>query len=288
VKTPKSDARVQVIQEVPKIEALMKKYRPDIVVVQTGSNLYANLRSKRLSPEERVKNVNYLCARMCKAVSQTGRSVFWICPPQAHAERFPLDLQDQMRKLMMETAAPHGRVFDSYAVTKFTDPYPETDGIHYGPKDAAEWAQKVAADFLKWAPTVERGKPKGKESNENDETVRKPDVAAAGANNAIEVVIRLRAKSSFKTPREVTYRNALALYEYDVVRVVRGKYPYKTLRLAHLVMHQRKIMGAVNWPIGKTLDVELVPLSSYPTVEKIQMQDDLELAPELPIFIPKM
>ena len=34
---------------------------------------------------------------------------------------------------------------------EFIDPYPETDGIHYGATEAKAWAENVAKDFLDYA-----------------------------------------------------------------------------------------------------------------------------------------
>ena len=46
-RTPNSQRRLPSIGAVPKVESLMAKWEPDVVVVQTGTNLYAPLRSKK-------------------------------------------------------------------------------------------------------------------------------------------------------------------------------------------------------------------------------------------------
>ena len=49
-KTPGGEQRENVARGVPKVESLLERYDPDVVVVQTGTNLYSTLRSKRSSP----------------------------------------------------------------------------------------------------------------------------------------------------------------------------------------------------------------------------------------------
>ena len=52
---------------------------------------------------------------------------------------------------MESSTKPFARFFDSRKVTEFIDPYPETDGIHYGPTEAKAWAEVVVKDFIKYA-----------------------------------------------------------------------------------------------------------------------------------------
>jgi hypothetical protein len=283
VKTPESERRVQVVRAVPKLEDLLKQYKPEVVIVQTGSNLYASLRSKRQTAEERVRTVEYLCDRMCRVAAAEGKSVYWITPPDAHEQRFPRDLQEQMRQIMCRTAGRYGRVFDSYAVTKYIDPYPENDGIHYGPTESAQWAQRVAADALGWLP-----KAKGRTGvAEAKETIRKAK-AVESADNTLDVDLELAVKSEFAAPREITYRNGLAIYEYEVKKVHRGSYAGRRIRVAHMVMQNRKVLSTTKWAPGKRVQLELVPLSTYPNLEKIETLDSLPEAPDLPIYTPKL
>lgn len=290
VKTPDSEKRVRVVKAVPKVEDLMKKINPDVVVIQTGTNLYASLRSKRQTPAERVQTVEYMVDRMCRAVTATGRKVYWITPPDAHEKKFSRELQTQMRELMKRVAGKHGRVFDSWSVTKFTEPYPAEDGIHYGPEDAAAWAGKVADDFQAWAAKLswKREKPDQKAADAGSESIRKATPVEGKNHNKLTVTLRLTAKSNFEAPAEVTYRNALAVYEYEVVRVDKGQYSLPKIRIAHMVMLDRKILNPRDWKIGRTLSLDLVPLATYPSIEKIQTLDELPEDPSLPLFCPKL
>jgi len=297
---------------VPKVEDLIEQYRPDIVIVQTGANLYSALSSKRKTSAEAQAEVESLVEKMCLAVTSRGKKLYWITPPSSHPERFSHDTQLQMCGLMKRIAGKSGRVFDSYAVTKFTDPYPGTDGIHYGPAEAAAWAEKVAADFLPFSgakhspPAVAangrppQALPSGKKSGRREKAppdaqdpdkieVRRARIVKEAPDNAVTVEIQLVRKSEFATPSQITYNSAFGIYEYDVIRVFHGSYTHEKMRVAHPVVWGRKIQPCRNWPVGKRLIVELVPLANYASLANtVQQIDELPAAPELDIYIPKM
>jgi lysophospholipase L1-like esterase len=148
-RTPDAQRRLSSIGAVPKVEALMAKWDPDIVVVQTGTNLYSTLRSKRRSKEANVQEVESLISKMGRSVTSGGqRRCYWITPPDAHPGRYPPELQSEMLQIMRRAGGRYGRVFDSYAVTEFTEDYPPSDGIHLGPSDARRWGERAARDFV--------------------------------------------------------------------------------------------------------------------------------------------
>lgn len=147
-KNPREEKRLGYIKEVPKIENLVAHIRPDVVVVQTGVNLYATLRSKRNPKEKNVAEVRRLIDQMCYAIAEGGAKGYWILPPHSHEARYPKELQEELATLMKEVVREYnGAVFESQKYTQFTDPYPSTDGIHYGPTEARAWAERVAYDF---------------------------------------------------------------------------------------------------------------------------------------------
>lgn len=147
-RTPTSERRLPRIGAVPKVETLMSKWNPDIVVVQTGTNLYASLRSKKRSKEANVREVESLTDKMCRAVTANGqRQLYWITPPDAHVKRYPQALQDEMLSITQRVAGQHGTVFNSYQVTTYDEPYPQSDGIHLAVSSSRRWGKTVASDF---------------------------------------------------------------------------------------------------------------------------------------------
>jgi len=150
-KTPQEEFRVTQLAQVPKLDELVERWKPNLVVIQGGTNMYSVLTSKRRSKEENAAEFERLLHRMGQIVASAGARLYWVTPATAHPQRFSEELQAEMRERLVRVVSRYGRVFDSYAVTRFTDPYPGTDGIHYGPTEAAAWSQLVAKDVLAYA-----------------------------------------------------------------------------------------------------------------------------------------
>ncbi len=291
-KTPSGERRQRTVKAVPKVEQLIKLYNPDIVVVQTGTNLYASLRSKRRSKEGNVREVENLCRNMAEAVTGEGRRCYWISPPDAHPQRYPVALQRELATLTKRVVGPYGRVFDSRAVTKFVDPYPKTDGIHYGPTEARQWAQRVASDFVSYAG----GEAAGRRALAPDEAFRDqvaevrratpvdPDEIAWGE---IDVQIRLKAKTVLPAKSEVTYRSCCTLSEYGVPMVRSGPYPYATLRVAHLGVYNRRVTAKARYPLGTVRSWRMVPIERYSYFQRLQLADDLDPDLDKPVYVIK-
>jgi hypothetical protein len=151
-RTPTTNQRLGYIRAVPKIEPLMDACKPDYVVVQTGVNLYAALRSKRRPKEENIAEVKSLIEGMCDAIHSRGARSFWVLPPSSHEDRYPASLQRELEVIMKEVISRHnGGFFQSLNFTKFVDPYPATDGIHYGAEESEVWAKKSVASFREFS-----------------------------------------------------------------------------------------------------------------------------------------
>ena len=147
-KSPTSERRVPYVRTVPKLEDLIETHRPHFVVVQTGINLYATLRSQRRPKEENVIEIRSLIEQMCHSISKSGAHAYWILPPHSHERRYHISLQNELAGIMRNVVKEYrGAVFESSQVTRYTDPYPAKDGIHFGNEEATEWALKVGADL---------------------------------------------------------------------------------------------------------------------------------------------
>jgi hypothetical protein len=354
-KTPAKEKRVGYVRAVPKVEDLIESYEPDVVVIQTGVNLYATLRSKRRTEEQNVALVEELISDMCYAVDQAGAESYWIAPPESHPKRYPAELQENLATIMKRVVGGYGgSVFESSKVTEWVTPYPsESDGIHYGPIEAKDWAQKVATDFTSYlgdlkarpapvpaepatplratpialarpqqpadsvgtavlpqpepeseptplvkstppaptplaksTPPAPAPEPKA-DPAAAEKTVGAPRREPGKTSEEVSVQIVLRAKSTIENLSEVSYDNAFSLYEYEVVKIEDGEYPYDKIRVAHMVVLHKKFTGARNFEVGKTYHLTLVKQSKYPRLERVQLDDDLPMDLDLPIYICK-
>ena len=311
-KSPVEDMRIRSIDAVPKVEGLIKDCEPDIVVVQTGTNLYASLVSKRRTREGNIREVEGLCRNMAKASTRDGIQCYWIAPPSSHPERYPVNLQQEMEDLMKRVVGEYGRVFDSRRVTEYIDSYPKNDGIHYGPTEAKQWAGIVADDFVHYA----RGKrtarlPSGRgelPSGRGELPSGRGELPVGGVNlpdvpvnrgeskpliprdiswGEIDVTIQLATKTNLPPKSIVTYKSCLVLYEYEVIEVHSGYYPLETIRVAHYGVLNRKATVKARYKIGAERSWQIVPLDRYPSMLRLQMVDDLEPDFQKPIYVIK-
>ena len=148
-KTPTTEKKINYIRSVPKLENMIEDYKPQFVVVQTGINLYATLRSRRKPKDENVVEVRSLIDQMCHSIAKSGARSYWILPPHSHERRYSKELQTELADIMRSVIREYGgAIFESSRVTRYTAAYPANDGIHYGSPEAAAWASKVHADFL--------------------------------------------------------------------------------------------------------------------------------------------
>jgi hypothetical protein len=297
-KSEATERRVGYVRAVPKLEDLMATTRPSVVVVQTGINLYATLRSKRRPKEENVAEVRSLIDQMCYSIAEAGAISYWVLPPHSHEERYTKEIQDELASLMREVVVKYeGTVFESQKVTKFVDPYPATDGIHYGPTEARGWAEKVSShfnEFMKVAPPKDakvlvRAAPLQSPPKERFvETQAGGPEGSSDLPGEVALRIKLEAKSGIENPAELDYANALGLYEYQVVKDLRGNYPFDKIRIAQGIVFGRKLTGAAKAEVGSETELVLVPLSKYKNLATWQMIDDLRPNFEIPIYTPKL
>lgn len=297
-KSETTERRVGYVRAVPKLQDLISEVHPKVVVVQTGINLYATLRSKRRPAEDNIREVQGLIDQMCYAIAEGGAISYWVLPPHSHEERYPKELQDQLAGLMREVVEKYeGTVFDSQKVTHFADPYPATDGIHYGPAEARGWAEKVSQHFNQFMqvnpPVVEskvvRAVPLQTQPKPAAEFFPASE-EAKGVNfpDQVALKIRLEAKSEITNLAELDYANALGLYEYSVVEDRLGNFPFDRIRVAQGIVFGRKLTGAAKAEIGSVTDLDLVPLSKYKNLATWQMVDDLRPNFEIPVYTPKL
>ena len=110
-RTPTTNQRLGYIRAVPKIEPLMDACKPDYVVVQTGVNLYAALRSKRRPKDQNIAEVKSLIEGMCDAIHSRGARSYWVLPPSSHEDRYPASLQKELASIMKDVVSKHNGGF---------------------------------------------------------------------------------------------------------------------------------------------------------------------------------
>lgn len=95
---------------------------------------------------------------------------------------------------------------------------------------------------------------------------------AVYSGGPIDVEMRLVRKSELPSG---TAKNTFGIYEYEVLRLSGGIYDGKLIRVAHGLHWGGRPTGTANKQIGSNMSVRLVPLSTYPNLEKVPTVNDL-------------
>jgi len=113
----------------------------------------------------------------------------------------------------------------------------------------------------------------------------KPTLEALAGAATVTVEAKLVRRSAFQTPEEDPgYRNAYAVNDYEVVRVVSGSLEPTHLRVAQWVWVGRKLVRTSAIAVGQTYTLALEPLADHPAVEQQRTFDDGNAALDAPVY----
>jgi hypothetical protein len=119
----------------PKIETLIERYKPTIVIVQLGTNWM----DQTLSDDY----IRHVLARFVSAVHADGtRRLIWIGPPDS--SRFS-KVQNRIYRLIQQSVPRGDPVIDSRRFTRYVMGKTGGDGIHYNSESGEAWAKPVNA-----------------------------------------------------------------------------------------------------------------------------------------------
>lgn len=129
----------------PKLEDLLVKHRPSVVIVQLGTNWMQSI-SEKPAEEAKCQSILERFATALRGSPGTVRQVIWITPPDSshYSNQTMLTVDD----LLKSAAKKHA--FDrivSSAMTHYTAGKTGGDGIHYRKEEAVEWAHRVTREL---------------------------------------------------------------------------------------------------------------------------------------------
>ena len=121
----------------PKIETLIERYKPTIVIVQLGTNWMDQTLSDNY--------IRSVLARFVSAVHADGtRRMIWIGPPDS--SRFS-KVQNRIYQLIQQSVPRGDPVIDSRRFTRYVLGKTGGDGIHYNRESGEAWAKPVNASL---------------------------------------------------------------------------------------------------------------------------------------------
>jgi hypothetical protein len=273
---------------VPKLEDLLVTFQPDILVMQTGTNLF------ELFPDHKTVIPNrhgpalrsYLAPFIAKAVKSPSplRKIYWVASPTSG--RVSKEIQDFVLQQTRADIGHLAHVIDSRTLVAYPYRHMEPDKEHFLGEEMDQWADGVF-DIVNRdlsAQPIASLKPLA-QTDQTEAAVSPPSVSPPNvrqpsppAEKPKDQMLHVRAKLLSKTvpvPVEefLPYREFLVGYLYEVTRVIAGEYSENQI----LVMHpayiglQEQKLG--RYKIGKNYRLKLHELES--TVWKtVKSKDD--------------
>lgn len=119
----------------PKVEALVRRHQPTIVIAQLGTNWM----DRNLSDAQ----INSFLSRFIEAArGGSVRQIIWIAPPASSA--MPAKAQARVHRLIQRGGKREGfEVIDSRELTRYVPGQTGGDGVHYNNEASRAWAARI-------------------------------------------------------------------------------------------------------------------------------------------------
>ncbi|MEN3370884.1 MAG: hypothetical protein V7609_3027 [Verrucomicrobiota bacterium] len=265
---------------VPKLEDLLATHRPDILIMQTGTNLFDLFPDRKTVIPNRHGPAlrSYFVPFITKAVRTPSnlRKIYWVASPTSG--RVSKEIQEFV---IAQTRADIGHiadVIDSRTLVPYPYHHMEPDKEHFIGADMDLWADKVFE-------IVERDMSQQSFTTLRPLSEKVPAVAvtqepkpAPPAQKPKEQILQVKAKLVSKTePIPVNeflpYQEFLVGYVYEISRVIKGEYSESQILVMHPAYIGLKPQKLGRYRIGKTYKMQLHELEG--TVWKtVKSKDD--------------
>jgi hypothetical protein len=264
---------------VPKLEDLLVKFQPDILIMQTGTNLFDLFPDKKsVNPSRHGAELRSFLVPFIDKVIHTPsklRKIYWVASPTSG--RVSKEIQEFV---LQQTRADIGHVaeiIDSRTLVSYPYHHMEPDKEHFLGADMDQWADKVF-DIVErdlTAKPIASLKPLA-ETAVAPAPVTEPTPPAEKPRK--ETTLQVRAKLVAKTqPVPVNeflpYQEFLVGYVYQVTQVIAGEYSEKQILVMHPAYIKLQEQRLGRWRIGRTYRLQLHELEN--TVWKtVKSKDD--------------
>jgi hypothetical protein len=263
---------------VPKLEDLLATLQPDVLIMQTGTNLFDLFPDhKSVSPNRHGPALrSYLVPFINKAVHTPSnlRKIYWVASPTSG--RVSKEIQDFVLQQTRTEIGHIAEVIDSRTLVTYPYHHMEPDKEHFLGADMDQWADKVfdivehdlasqpIASLKPLAQTVVAQAP----STEPTPPAEKPKKAI------LQVRAKLIAKTQPVPVQEfLPYREFLVGYLYDVTHVIAGEYSEKQILVMHPAYINLEEQRLGRWRLGRSYRLQLHELEN--TVWKtVKSKDD--------------
>ena len=272
---------------VPKLDDLLATIQPDILVMQTGSNLF-----ELFSGREKVKPDRdgpmlrkYLVPFAKKAITPPSklRKIYWIAPPISG--RVSGEVQEFVFEQTQKDIGGVTHLMDSRKLVAYPYKHMEPDKEHFIGEDMNRWADKVWGEIDR-----DLSAQSWSDVRPLSESIAKlaPAAAPSATPTAASLVVKAKLVSKttpIKKEELLPYQEFLVGFVYDVEEVTAGEYSEKQILVMHPAYIGLQPQSLGKFRIGKTYELQLRPLdgSIWSTIKSKDDSGRIELEPYIRI-----
>src|SRR4029077_2922174 len=247
---------------VPKLDDLVATIQPDMLVMQTGSNLFGLFSGREKVKPDRDGPVlrKYLVPFVKKAITQPSklRKIYWIAPPISG--RGSGEVQEFVFEQTQKGIGSITDVIDSRKLISYPYKHMEPDKEHFIGEDMNKWADKVWAEIDRDLSTQPWA-----DVRPLSESIAKLALVAAPSATPATAALVVKAKLVSKTrpiqkEELLPYQEFLVGFVYDVEEVTSGEYGEKQILVMHPAYIGLNPQSLEKFRVGKTYDMQLRPL----------------------------
>ena len=268
---------------VPKLDDLLATIQPDILVMQTGSNLFELFSGREKAKPDRDGPMlrKYVLPFVKKAITPPSklRKIYWVAPPISG--RVSGDVQQFVFDRTQKDIGSVTNVIDSRKLISYPYKHMEPDKEHFVGEDMNKWADKVWAEIDR-----DLSAQSWSDVRPLSESIAKlAPVAAPSATPATaSLVVKGKLVSKTNPIRKeelLPYQEFLVGFVYDVEQVTSGEYGEKQILVMHPAYIGLKPQSLEKFRVGKTYDMQLRPLdgSLWSTIKSKDDSGRIELEP---------
>jgi len=274
---------------VPKIEDLLVTLRPDILIMQTGTNLFDLFPDRKtVSPNRHGPALrSYLVPFVTKAARSPSplRKIYWVASPTSG--RVSKEVQDFVLGQIRADIGDLAHVIDSRTLVPYPYRHMEPDKEHFIGEDMDLWADKVfdvvehdlsSQSFAALKPLSEKVPvlavtPEQTQQQQQPQPQQPPQPAEKPKDQILKIKAKLILKTEPIPVNELLpYQEYLVGYVYEINRIAAGQYSENQI----LVMHPAYIglkKQKLRYRVGKNYKLQLRELDD--TVWKtVKSKDD--------------
>jgi hypothetical protein len=268
---------------VPKLDDLLATIQPDILVMQTGSNLFGLFSGReKVKPDRDASTLRkYLVPFVKKAITPPSklRKIYWVAPPISG--RVSGEVQEFVFDQTQKDIGSITQLIDSRKLVSYPYKHMEPDKEHFVGEDMNRWADKVFAQIdgdlsaHSWSDVQPLS-----ESNAKLAPVAAPTATPATASLVVKA--KLVSKTQPIQKEELMpYQEFLVGFVYDVEKVVAGEYGEKQVLVMHPAYIGLQPQSLEKFRIGKAYELQLRPLdgSIWSTIKSKDDSGRIELEP---------